>query len=402
MFCCHLVAEQTASEYYEAAMKAYKEKDYKSFVGNLHKVVESGTTHPRVYYNLACGYALLNNTSEAIRWLDRVAGLGIAYPIQEDEDLKSIHETPEFKAIAGKFERNNRPVVHSKQAFTLPEDFIPEGVAYDPVSDRFYTGSILQKKIVEVDPQGNLSDVSSGEDGLYEVLGMSIDHSRNMLWVSSSKFIDVDSEARKVSAILCYDLKEKKLIKKYDLSADQPHQLGDVIVNSAGDAFATDSLNPAIFWIDHQTDKLQQFPVEDLFRSPQGLCFSPDEQLLFVADYVHGIFAIDLKTNKHWNLAEPANATLAGIDGLYQYKGSLIATQNGFTPNRVLRIEINDAKDQAVRVKILEAGDPKKGEFTLGTIVGDDFYYVANSQLSIYLEDHKARLSPTMIRKLGL
>ena len=383
-------------------MKAYKEKDYKSFVSNLHKTMEAGTNHPRIYYNLACGYALLNNQAEAVKWLDRIAGLGIAYRISEDEDLKSISETREFKAILDKFERNSRAVVNSKQAFTVPEDFIPEGVAYDPASKRFYTGSILQKKIVEIDPNGNLSDVSSAEDGLYEVLGMSIDHSQKMLWVSSSRFMDVESEAKKVSAILRYDLKEKKLIKKYDLPSDQPHQLGDVIVNHAGDAFATDSLNPAIFRIDHQTDKLEQLPVGDLFRSPQGLCFSPDETLLFVADYVRGIFVIDLRTNKHWKVAQPEDATLAGIDGLYQYKGNLIATQNGFTPNRVLRIELNDVKDQAVAVSILEAGDPKQGEFTLGTIVGDDFYFVGNSQLGIFMDDHKAKLTPTIIRKLGL
>jgi tetratricopeptide (TPR) repeat protein len=399
---CNFISAQTASDYYDAAMKSYKAKDYKSFVENLHKTLEAGANHPRIYYNLACGYALLNDQANALKWLDRIGALGIAYPISEEADLASIRGTREFKAIEEKFQRNSLPLVHSKVAFTLPETFIPEGLTYDPKSKSFFAGSTLQKKIVRVDSHWSVSDLSSARDGLYEVLGMSIDPERNFLWASSAEFLDADSDAKKVSALFRYDLKSNKLVKRYDLPSGQPHGLGDVIVNRMGDAYTTDSLNPAIYRVDHETDRLEAVPVGDLFRSPQGLCFSPDEKLLFVADYVRGIFAIDLATNQHWNLKAPSNATIAGIDGLYQYNGKLIATQNGFTPNRILRLTLNDAKDQVIRVDVLEAGTPENGEFTLGVIVGKDFYYIANSWLEKYLENHTAKLTPAMIRKLDL
>jgi hypothetical protein len=399
---CAFIFAQTASDYYDAALKAYKAKDYKSFVENLQKTLDAGANHPRIYYNLACGYALLNDQPKAIEWLNRIAALGIAYPVEEEADLASIRETPEFKTVVEKFKQNSVPLIHSKVAFTLPEDFVPEGLTYDSTSRSFYAGSILLKKIVRVDTDGKVSDVSANQDALYEVLGMSIDPKRNFLWASSSQFVDADSDAKKVSALFRYDLKTKKLLKRYDLPNDHPHGLGDVIVNQEGDAYTTDSLTPAIYRVDHQTDKLEQLPIGDLFRSPQGLCFSPDEKLLFVADYVRGLFVIDVSANKHWNLKAPSNSTIAGIDGLYQYKGQLIATQNGFAPNRILRLTLNSANDEVSRVDVLEAGDPSKGESTLGVIVGDDFYYVANSQFTIYYENHKAKLEPTMIRKLPL
>jgi hypothetical protein len=399
---CAFAFSQTASDYYDAAMKAYKEKNYKSFVENLQKTLEAGANHPRIYYNLACGYALLDDKPKALEWLNRIAALGIAYPIEEEADLASLRETTEFKTVVEKFKRNRLPSIHSKVAFTLPEDFVPEGLTYDTASGSFYAGSILLKKIVQIDSRGKVSDVSSNQDRLYEVLGMSIDQKRNFLWASSSQFVDADSDAKKVSALFRYDLKSKRLLKRYDLPSDQPRQLGDVIVNREGDAYTTDSLNPAIYRVDHQTDKLEQLPLGDLFRSPQGLCFSPDEKLLFVADYVRGLVVIDVISNKHWNLKSPLNTTIAGIDGLYQSNGQLIATQNGFTPNRILRLSLNSANDQVSRVDVLEADDPSKGEFTLGVIVADDFYYVANSQLEMYYENHKAKLTPTIIHKLKL
>jgi hypothetical protein len=396
------LSAQTASDYYDAAMKAYKAKDYKSFVENLHEAVEAGANHPRIYYNLACGYALLNDSAQAIEWLNRIAALGISYPIDEDADLISIRETSQFKDVLGKFQHNRLPVNNSKLAFILPDNFLPEGLTYNAANQSFYAGSILLKKIVQVNSRGEMGTFSSDQDGLFEVLGMSIDAKRKLLWVSSARFVDAESDEKKISALFRYDLESKKLLKRYDLPPDQPHQLGDVILSQSGDAYTTDSLNPALYRVNHETDKLEPVPVGDLFRSPQGLCFSADEKLLFVADYVRGIFAIDLATGKHLNLKTPSTATIAGIDGLYQYKGQLIATQNGFTPNRILRLTLNEARDEVLRVDVLEAEDPAKGEFTLGVVTGDDFYYVANSQLQIYLENRKATLSPTMIRKIRL
>jgi len=396
------ISAQTASDFYDAATKAYKAKDYKSFVENLNKTLDAGANHPRIYYNLACGYALLGDAPKSIEWLNRIAALGISYDIEKDEDLSSIRSTPEFQSVLEKFKQNQKPVVHSAVAFTLPRDFVPEGLTYDPAQKMFYAGSILLKKILQVDTKGASTDISSSQDGLYEVLGMSIDHKRNFLWASSAQFIDADTDAKKVSALFRYDLKTKRLLKRYDLPSDQPHQLGDVIVNRAGDAYTTDSLNPAIYYVDHQKDQLAKFEVGDLFRSPQGLCFSPDEKLLFVADYVRGLIAIDLSTKSHWNVKPPADATIAGIDGLYEYKGHLIATQNGFNPNRILRLTLNNTNEQVTRVEVLEVGDPKGGEFTLGVIVGNEFYFVANSQLESYYEDHKAKLNPTEIRKIKL
>ncbi|MCI0614980.1 hypothetical protein L0244_18475, partial [bacterium] len=157
-----------------------------------------------------------------------------------------------------------------------------------------------------------------------------------------------------------------------------------------------------VYVIPHDGKKMELFVGGDLFRSPQGLCFSPDEKALFVADYVRGIYAFDIKSKSSFKLQPPDSATIVGIDGLYFYKNSLIATQNGINPNRVIRIYLNEQLNKIEQVKILESNNKLFDEITLGTIADGNFYYVGNSQFGKYLENPKAELHAPMILKLSL
>jgi hypothetical protein len=93
---------------------------------------------------------------------------------------------------------------------------------------------------------------------------------------------------------------------------------------------------------------------------------------------------------------------VAGLDGLYFYKGSLIGIQNGFNPKRVLRIAIDSMGEKIERVDVLESNHPVFPEPTLGVIVGSDLYYVGNSMIGPFLEDPKTELKPAIILDLPL
>jgi sugar lactone lactonase YvrE len=288
--------------------------------------------------------------------------------------------------------------------FTIPEsDFIAEGVAYDPVEKAFYSGSILKKKIVKIDQNGKTSDFSSAADGLLSVLGMSVDSKHRTLWASAASFPELGDSKKYQTAIFKYDLVQHKLLKRYPVNTNpEGNQLGDVIVSSAGDAYTTDSFFPAVYWIPHDKDTLELLIGGDVFRSPQGLCLSSDERILYVADYVRGIFAIDLKTGSHQKLSSPQNATIAGIDGLYCYKDRLIATQNGVKPNRVLQLLLNQDRTAIKEVRVLESNHHLFTEITLGTVAENALYYVANSQFGEYVEDRKIKIDSPLILKLTL
>ena len=137
LLCIDLFAQQpqtkTASEYYELAKQAYKEKDYQSYEKNLVQTIEAGSPHPLIYYNLAGAEALLGKKDLSVKWLNHIADFGISVPLAEDKDFESIRNSAEFAAVLKRFEENLKPTDNSTVGFTIPQnDFLVEGVAYDP------------------------------------------------------------------------------------------------------------------------------------------------------------------------------------------------------------------------------------------------------------------------------
>jgi hypothetical protein len=72
---------------------------------------------------------------------------------------------------------------------------------------------------------------------------------------------------------------------------------------------------------------------------------------------------------------------------LYFDRGSLFVVQNGTSPERVIRLKLDESLTRAVSTEIVERATPTLGDPTHGVFVGDDFYYIANSGWS-ELDDH--------------
>ena len=392
-----LTYSQTASEYVAQATEAFEKKDYARNVQLLEKAIAAGGDHPTILYFLARGHALSGDSAAAINTLNRLADLGVAYHPAKDQNFASIHNQPALKEVERKFQDNLNPTNNSSTAITIHDPkFVPEGIAYDPSDRCFYFGGVGSRSILAYN-DGKFLPLSKPEDGLWSVLGMKIDPRTRTLWAASAALAGEDKGK---SGIFQYDLKQRKFTGKF-LLPEGNHVLGDVVVDSAGTAYTTDSNSPAIYVL--RNGKLEEFIGAEPFRSPQGICLSADEKTLFVADYSRGIFAFDIATRKHRKVILSEGTTpVAGIDGLYCYKGSLIAIQNGVQPNRVLQIFLNPEATEIERVAVLESNHKLFPEPTLGTIVGDDFFYIGNSMIGQYLENPEAELQPAVILKLPL
>lgn len=388
---------KTVNEYQKQAIIDYKAKDYAASLENFKKASALVPNYPRFIFNIAALQSLLGNNAESIKTLNQLADMGLVFAVEKEEEFAPLKNLDEFKAVLKKFESNKTPIVKSEPGFTLDEKgLVTESVAYDPTAQTFYVSSVHKRKIVSLDKNGVVKDFASAQDGLWSVLGMKIDAKRRHLWVVSSAFpqmMNFKKEEEGFAGVFKYDLNTGKLIKKYVLSnKPAPHGFGDLIVSAGGDVFITDSMTPAVYLIGSQKDELELFLENDNFVSPQGLAFSDDEKHLFMADYARGIFDIDVKTKKITYLMPPMNATLHGIDGLYFYKGSLIGIQNGVNPNRIIRFSLSPDFKQFNKFTVIEANNPLVGEPTLGVIVKDTFYFIANSQWDTV--DNKGQLAP--------
>ncbi len=379
------------------ATEAYKAKDFAGFRDAMIQADGLVPGYPRVMYNVACGYALTGKPDEAVAWLDRIAAMGLVFAPAEDEDLASIKETAAFKAVVARFEANRAPVHNAEVAFAVTErGFISEGVAYDPVDKSFYVSSVHKRKVVRVDKAGKVSDFVANRDELWAAYGMRVDPKRRVLWVATGaipQMVGFKAEDAGRSGILKYDLATGKLVKAYVLPASSDkHTLGDVTLDSKGTLYTTDSETAAIYVIRQDKDALEQLQVTAPFASLQGLALSADETRLYVADYGRGIFVVDLKTLAAKPLARADSVCLLGIDGLYFAKGNLYAMQNGIRPNRVARIALDRDGTRAERLETIEASSPALGEPTLGVVVDDWLYFIADSQWAKI--DAKGTLAP--------
>jgi len=100
---------------------------------------------------------------------------------------------------------------------------------------------------------------------------------------------------------------------------------------------------------------------------------------LYVADYVGGLFRVQLDDYSVERVTADDSINLFGIDGLYRRGNELIAIQNGIRPNRVAAFTLGHDGVTVTGARVLARNLPQFDEPTLGIVAGDEFLFVANS-----------------------
>lgn len=373
-----------ANQYITEAMQEYKKKNFANSAELFEKANNIRPGHPTIMYNLSAASALSGNSTKALDFLNRLAEMKLVFHPEEDRDFALLWGNDYFKTIIEEFQNNNKPAGQTNTAFYLNENnLITEGMAYYPKTNIFYISSIHKRKIISVGENGSFTDfISSGVDGIWGIFGMAVDTSNGVLWVCTSAVTQIQNYNNTDSGkagVFKYDLATKKLIKKYILDDGNKHVFGDLALSSAGDIFVSDSKSNRIYVIDHERDILEEF-FTDGFISLQGLTLSQDNSSLFIADYASGIYEINTATKQINKISFPDSICTLGTDGLYFYKNSLIAVQNGINPNRVVRLFLSDDQKSIISYKILAANNFPMEDPTLGVFKENNFFFIANSQ----------------------
>ncbi|MCU0427356.1 MAG: hypothetical protein MUF71_17205 [Candidatus Kapabacteria bacterium] len=384
--------EKTWRFYEQAARTAYKSENMADFVRNLEQALALKPNHPRLMYNLAAGYTAEAKHEAALRLLEKVAATGMVYPVAKNPLFAVFRDSLPFKArfdaCSKRFEASTKPVGTSMEAFRIAEKgLITESVAYDPQEKAFYVSSVLKRKIVKIAADGSASDFSRPADNLWSVLGMKVDAKRRKLWVCMTAFPQMqnfDTTLTGKAAIVVYDLTRGALLRRYYAPNDRKsHAFGDVTLHpKTGVPLVSDSDSPTIFTINEKSDTLTVWLQSDVATLPsmQGLDFSSGGKTLFLADYTNGIVSISTDKKNMTRLAAPDSCVVSGTDGLYFFKGNLIGIQNGTNPHRIVRFRLNKTQSRIEGMDVLEANNTLFEEPTLGVLVGNALYYIANSQ----------------------
>jgi sugar lactone lactonase YvrE len=408
---CQWVAE-TPDALNAAALKAYQAKDYAGFLYFEKRALELAPSTPRFIYNVACGEALQGNTPEAIRRLDQLLARKLDLGASSDDDFAKIRKTPAWSEFESRLAILRQPLVRSEVAFTLADPaLVATGIAIDQKTGDTYLASVRQRKIVRRTKAGAVSDfIAEGKDGFLAGASLAIDSERHILYATTSavsfmKGFRKDDDGQ--TGIFAFDLRSGKLVRKVTLVADRkPHFLNALALRRDGTVYISDSGTPGIYCLALEAAALEPIIAPDLFRSTQGLAFSADEKTLYVADYTDGLWALDLASKIRKHLEGPPDVWLGGMDGLSPVPDGFLTVQIGVRPERVLHLRLDPRRQRIASVDILEMNHPGYSGPIQGVVTGDEFLYIANSQLALGNAEtgvfQADRARPTLVLKLPI
>ena len=293
-----------------------------------------------------------------------------------DEDLESLHGSAEFSRLLTTLERNLQPVAASDRLFTLDQlGLIPEGIAYEPKSGRFFLGSMRSGDIYVVDAAGQMSKFATVQhDGKLAAIGMAVDVARGLLWAVGASFDlveDFDPAAPVRSGAFGFDLLTGQLREKF--IADNPtNGFNDVAIAPSGDIYLS---GDALSVIRAGSTMIETVATSMPIYGSNGITVRPDGKRLFVSSYPIGIATVDPGTGESYWLQAPDNVSLYGIDGLYWYQGDLIGVQNGVQPWRLIRLRLDEERMAVTDVRLIEFANEDITP-TTGAIVGDVIHYI--------------------------
>jgi sugar lactone lactonase YvrE len=367
------------------AHQAVDAKDYRKLREVLGELKTLLPGNPRIVYNLAAADARLGDSQAALAGLRNLAGMGLIYDFAADGDFSSLRPSGDFAAIVRQVDENKKPVSRSTSAFTLRErDLIPEDIAFDPATRHFFVSSVRESKIIKIDRAGTSTDFAKAN---WPVLALRVDPRHRILWAATGwlphceRCNQADEDK---SALLAFDLDSGALSQR--IESPVKGLLGDMTIGPAGEIFVSEGMYGAVLQLRPGAKNLERMDAPGEFPSPQTPALSMDQKTLYVPDYVRGIAAVTLSNGAVTWMQPADDIALSGIDGLYLYRGSFLAVQNGTTPARIIRFSLDLRKQE-----VLEANTPELGDPTHGTIVGNTFYFIAQAGWDDYDDQGKKK-----------
>ena len=349
-------------------------------------------TRNRIATRVASGHL-----DQALALATEVAARGLALDLSGDP-YAPLRRHAGYAALEQRFEANMAPRGDSRTAVEIPDSgLLPEALLRD--GEDWLVGSVRTGAILRTaSPSSPVALLDGGIFDLERRGDLLIAAVNNQLAYEGS------GEEPPRASVVEIDLASGEVRRSVSLEGDA--LFGDIELAGDGSVYASDSITPRIVSLRPGSDRLTELAADPRFVNLQGLALDEGRGLLFVADYLAGVFAIDPATGKAQAIANPAGAHLGGIDGLYLHRGDLVGVQNGVSPQRIIRIRLDGPGTTALALQVLQQALPAWNEPTHGDVVGDEFYYLATSNWPAYGDDgllaEDALLAPLRIMSVAL
>ena len=271
------------------------------------------------------------------------------------------------------------------------KDLIPEGVAYNKSTDEIYLGSTYKQKILSIDKDKKIKTIFNQSNfNTLSPIGMEVDNLNQILWVCAAEtpIVNESNTQKWNTAILSFDLSNKKLLAEFKLEEDQKQRFfNDITISDQGRVFITESVESKIYTIN---DGFQIVLFMDLepYSFANGIVYYAPQNTLFIATE-QGLVRLDVESKDHFLMENNTTINAFSIDGLAIFEDFFIAHQS----TRVTKFYFNEKLTSLIRAEILDSG--KEYDSSTTGEIGDGFYhYIVNSQIRSGIDQSLKSIKP--------
>jgi hypothetical protein len=404
---CLAVAAR-ADDYADARAElvaAYQAEDYDAMRVAADKALLARPEYPGALFNKAFAEVLDGANDAAMETLGRLVEKGIDYGVEDIEAFAPLSEHPVWSSYLANVAAITVPVGDAEVFAEFDvADFVPEGISVAE-GGGVILGSIRHGKLLI--ESRDAENLLIGPFGHWSVFGMRFDD-REGLWFASSRvpqYAGKSDRSAFMAGLYRLDLDTLEISDSARLPVNGNDQvLGDLVIADEDTIYTTDSIDGPLYRYSISNNEFSTLVPKGVFGSPQGLVTDASGEFLYVADYIGGLNRVRLEDGSVERLSVPKTISDFGIDGLYRHGTRLIAIQNGIQPHRVVALQLSADGLAIESSETLAMNLPQFDEPTLGTVVGDDFYFVANSHWNRFDENNELPegLSGPIVLKLSL
>ena len=370
----------------QEAQEAYAAENWIAFYVANMKLNQLRPFEAEYMANIVRACALLDRKSTAYHYMLKMQQQGMSYDFNLTDDTLGIRDTEAYEYINNLLIEAGKSAGVSNPVFTLPgqpADF--RSIAWDESRERFLVGTMSNGSVIAVAADGT-SEVlleANDENGLWSINGIAVDAAHNRLWVSSAAtplFEAFSSDDKNPGALFEFNLETLEPTGRYDFPVDGlMHLPGSVAVTDDGFVYVIDRATPIIYRKAPGSEGLEAFFASPDLLALRDIAVVPDNSRIFVADAGKGILTIDPIAQQAALITGPETLNLGGIDSIEYNNGQLFVVQGGFSPQRIVRLELDDSAVLVENVSPMAIALEEFNQPGNAVIRGNDLYYFANS-----------------------
>jgi hypothetical protein len=377
------------AQLYKIADEAYKSERFDNYEVILQRLIELRPFNAEFKFNLAKVYAVQDKKSEAYNELILLQKAGLSYPTGSIKEFEKIRDTKVYEYIEDLMVKNGEPYGEGVKQFEISHHYsgmLFENFAYDSVQKRFLFGSIRAGSVYEYSEKSGFKEFINSSDpatGPWGVVDLVVDDAEDTLWTSSATMPHYNGTNQTNfghAMISKYKLSTGELINNFSMQEPSSAFLFSAMHLTAGqDLYFINAFSSDIFKISKGSDQVELVLSIPSLKSIKAITSNSDETVLYISDFETGMYVINLETKQILPLVRSADGFFAGINDLFYLDGDLVGIQSGISPARIMRYMLKE--DLIIQSPLpIEAAHKEVTALGNGLLVGDEIYYVANSQ----------------------